>query len=41
MHCVMVPDEMFREEAKTLSADKVLSSLEEFKPEEFGLPAFD
>ncbi|EPB75960.1 HAD hydrolase, family IA, variant 3 [Ancylostoma ceylanicum] len=35
MQCVMVPDEMFHEEAKTLSADRILSSLEEFRPEEF------
>ncbi|WKX98079.1 hypothetical protein Q1695_013626 [Nippostrongylus brasiliensis] len=41
MQCVMVPDKMFRDEAKLLSVDKVLGSLEEFKPEEFGLPAFD
>ncbi|KIH66969.1 HAD hydrolase, family IA, variant 3 [Ancylostoma duodenale] len=41
MQCVMVPDEMFREEAQKLNADRILSSLEEFKPEEFGLPPFD
>lgn len=41
MQCVMVPDELFREDAKRLCVKTVLSSLEEFKPEEFGLPAFD
>ncbi|KJH42589.1 HAD hydrolase, family IA, variant 3 [Dictyocaulus viviparus] len=41
MKCVMVPDKMFRNDAETLRANKVLDNLEEFKPEEFGLPAFD
>ncbi|CAJ0604666.1 unnamed protein product [Cylicocyclus nassatus] len=41
MHCVVVPDKIFLEEARTLNADQLLSSLEDFKPEEFGLPAFD
>ncbi|KAE9415695.1 hypothetical protein Angca_009042 [Angiostrongylus cantonensis] len=41
MRCVMVPDEMFREKAEALRPDKVLSTLEEFVPEEFGLPPFD
>ncbi|KAL6735666.1 hypothetical protein Aduo_006082 [Ancylostoma duodenale] len=41
MKCVMVPDESHREEVKGISVTKVLNSLEEFRPEEFGLPAFD
>ncbi|ETN77027.1 hypothetical protein RB195_020862 [Necator americanus] len=41
MQCVMVPDDMFRDEARTLRADRILTTLEDFKPEEFGLPAFD
>ncbi|CAJ0595638.1 unnamed protein product [Cylicocyclus nassatus] len=41
MKCVMVPDDKYREEAKKLKVDKVLNSLDEFKPEEFGLPAYD
>ncbi|KAK6023006.1 HAD hydrolase, family IA, variant 3 [Ostertagia ostertagi] len=41
MQCVMVPDPVFHEGSKLLCVENVLSSLEEFKPEEFGLPAFD
>ncbi|VDN25313.1 unnamed protein product [Cylicostephanus goldi] len=41
MKCVMVPDDKYLEEAKKLKVDKVLKSLDDFKPEEFGLPAFD
>uniref|UniRef100_A0A7I4Y554 HAD hydrolase, family IA, variant 3 n=1 Tax=Haemonchus contortus TaxID=6289 RepID=A0A7I4Y554_HAECO len=41
MQCVMVPDQAFLEHARLLCVDNVLSSLEDFKPEEFGLPAFD
>lgn len=37
MQVIMVPDPIVPEEKKQL-ATKVLSSLEEFKPEEFGLP---
>ena len=40
MHCVMVPDERMPEE-KTKEATLVLSSLEYFRPELYGLPAFD
>ncbi|VDM81757.1 unnamed protein product [Strongylus vulgaris] len=41
MKCVMVPADEHREEVMTLKVDKVLNSLEEFRPEEFGLPAFE
>lgn len=39
MQCVMVPDEHVSEELRK-DATLVLGSLEEFKPEEFGLPPF-
>lgn len=39
MQSVMVPDSHIPAEMCTL-ATKVLKSLEDFKPEEFGLPAF-
>ncbi|EYB99730.1 hypothetical protein Y032_0120g909 [Ancylostoma ceylanicum] len=39
--CVMVPDPALRQQSQSLKVAKVLSSLEEFKPEEFGLPPFD
>ncbi|VDO51205.1 unnamed protein product [Haemonchus placei] len=35
MQCVMVPDQAFLEDARLLCVDNVLSSLEDFKPEEF------
>lgn len=41
MQCVMIPEPKFRRQSFDLGADKVLSSLEEFVPEEFGLPPFD
>ncbi|KHJ80404.1 HAD hydrolase, family IA, variant 3 [Oesophagostomum dentatum] len=41
MKCVMVPAEAHRKEAMGIGVDRVLNSLEEFRPEEFGLPAFD
>ncbi|PIO71325.1 hypothetical protein TELCIR_06784 [Teladorsagia circumcincta] len=41
MQCVMIPDPKFRQRAFDLNVDKVLSSLEDFVPEEFGLPSFD
>ncbi|KAK5972540.1 Pseudouridine-5'-monophosphatase [Trichostrongylus colubriformis] len=41
MQCVMVPDAKFRKQSFELNVSKVLSSLEEFVPEEFGLPPFD
>ncbi|PIO71324.1 hypothetical protein TELCIR_06783 [Teladorsagia circumcincta] len=44
MQCVMVPDPIFPRGGETSMVnfvENVLSSLEEFKPEEFGLPAFD
>lgn len=39
MQCVMVPDHRFK--CKQENATQVLYSLEQFKPELFGLPAFD
>lgn len=39
MQVIMVPDAIVPPEKRTL-ATKVLKSLEEFKPEEFGLPPF-
>ncbi|KHJ85229.1 HAD hydrolase, family IA, variant 3 [Oesophagostomum dentatum] len=41
MRCVMVPEKQNRAEAMKIGATQVLSSLEEFRPEEFGLPPFD
>ncbi|KAK6009415.1 hypothetical protein OSTOST_25649 [Ostertagia ostertagi] len=41
MLCVMIPDPKFRQRAVDLNVDKILSSLEDFVPEEFGLPSFD
>ncbi|KAK6739033.1 hypothetical protein RB195_020861 [Necator americanus] len=41
MQCVMVPDPVFREQSRALNVSKILSTLEEFKPEEFGLPPYD
>lgn len=38
MQCVMVPEDYVPENMRT--ATQVLKSLEDFKPEEFGLPAF-
>jgi len=40
MQCVMVPDPRLKKELCT-NATKVIQSLDEFKPEEFGLPAYD
>lgn len=40
MQVVMVPDSIVPPEKRTL-ATKVIDSLLEFKPEEFGLPAFE
>ena len=40
MQVVMVPDSLVPPEKRKL-ATKVLNSLLEFKPEEFGLPKFD
>ena len=40
MHCVMVPDTRMPEE-QTREASLVLPSLEHFKPELFGLPAYE
>lgn len=40
MQVVMVPDKIVPEEKRKL-ATKVINSLDEFKPEEFCLPAFD
>lgn len=39
-HVVMVPDPNMAA-ASTAAADEVLSSLEAFRPERWGLPAFD
>ena len=39
MQCVMVPDHRFV--CKQKNATQILYSLEQFKPEQFGLPAFD
>ncbi|RCN24940.1 hypothetical protein ANCCAN_29350 [Ancylostoma caninum] len=41
MKCVMVPNERWRQEAMKIGVTQVLHSLEEFRPEEFGLPPFD
>ncbi|EPB75964.1 hypothetical protein ANCCEY_04939 [Ancylostoma ceylanicum] len=41
MKCVMVPNERYRQEALKIGVTQVLHSLEEFRPEEFGLPPFD
>ncbi|CAJ0604665.1 unnamed protein product [Cylicocyclus nassatus] len=41
MQCVAVPDPALRSQVQLLNVSKVLTSLEEFKPEEFGLPPFD
>ncbi|KAK6036895.1 hypothetical protein COOONC_25600 [Cooperia oncophora] len=41
MKCVMVPAESHRQEALQIGVTKVLRSLTEFRPEEFGLPPFD
>ena len=40
MQVVMVPDSLIPKE-KTKLATKVISSLLEFKPEEFGLPEYE
>ncbi|XGW09389.1 hypothetical protein V3C99_011581 [Haemonchus contortus] len=41
MKCVMVPSADHREEVLQIGVTKVLNSLTEFRPEEFGLPPFD
>ncbi|CAJ0604664.1 unnamed protein product [Cylicocyclus nassatus] len=41
MKCVMVPDVKFRKEALSIGVTQVLNSLEDFRPEDFGLPPFD
>ncbi|KHJ87196.1 hypothetical protein OESDEN_13035 [Oesophagostomum dentatum] len=41
MLCVVVPDPLFRKQCQELNATQVLSNLEEFRPEEFGLPSFN
>ncbi|KAK6054466.1 HAD hydrolase, family IA, variant 3 [Cooperia oncophora] len=41
MQCVMVPEPKFRQQCLDLNVTKVLSSLKDFVPEEFGLPPFD
>ncbi|XGW09348.1 hypothetical protein V3C99_011556 [Haemonchus contortus] len=41
MQCVMVPEPQFRKQCTDLNVNKVLSSLEDFVPEDFGLPPFD
>ncbi|KAK6739027.1 hypothetical protein RB195_020855 [Necator americanus] len=41
MKCVMVPHQRFRQEALSIGVTQVLHSLEEFRPEEYGLPPFD
>lgn len=39
MQCIMVPDQRF--ECKQKNATMILKSLEDFRPELFGLPSFD
>ncbi|CAJ0599149.1 unnamed protein product [Cylicocyclus nassatus] len=41
MRCVMVPADEHREEVMRLGVTKVINTLEEFRPEEFGLPPYD
>ncbi|VDM79346.1 unnamed protein product [Strongylus vulgaris] len=41
MKCVMVPDAKFRKEALSVGVTQVLHSLEDFRPEDFGLPPYD
>lgn len=40
MQCIMVPEDIIPEE-RTKEATLVLKSLNDFKPELFGLPAFE
>ncbi|VDM83422.1 unnamed protein product [Strongylus vulgaris] len=41
MKCIMVPKEQIRQEALSIGVSQVLHSIEEFRPEEYGLPPYD
>ncbi|KHJ78794.1 hypothetical protein OESDEN_21582 [Oesophagostomum dentatum] len=41
MNCVMVPADQYHKEALSLGVTQVLHSLEEFRPEEYGIPPYD